>query len=204
MLSTEFLITSLIVVLLPGTGVLFTISTGLTGGRRASIFAALGCTAGIVPHLVASVLGLAAILHTSSVAFQLLKYLGVAYLAYLTWMMWKESGVISLNNTPKERGALKIATRAFLINILNPKLSIFFLAFLPQFVPSNATTPIYHLLLLSALFMLMTLAVFIVYGLFATAVRSYISGSPRLIRWVQRSFSGIFVAMGAKLAMVER
>jgi len=119
-------------------------------------------------------------------------------------MMWKESGVISLNNTPKERTAVKIATRAFLINILNPKLSIFFLAFLPQFVPSDAAIPLYHLLFLSTAFMFMTLAVFIVYGLFATAVRNYIAGSPTLIRWVQRSFSGIFVAMGAKLAMVER
>lgn len=204
MVSAEFLVTSLIVVLLPGTGVIFTVSTGLTGGRRSSIFAALGCTAGIVPHLVASVFGLAAILHASSVAFQTLKYLGVIYLAYLAYKMWKESGVLEFDNEPASRGALKTTVTAFLINILNPKLSIFFLAFLPQFVPRDATSPISHMLMLSAIFMLMTLAVFVLYGLFADFVRSYISGSPRAVRWVQRSFSGIFVAMGVKLAMAER
>ena len=204
MFSAEFLITSLIVVLLPGTGVIFTMSTGLTGGRRSSIFAALGCTAGIVPHLVASVFGLAAILHASSVAFQTLKYLGVVYLAYLAWMMWRESGVLEFDNGPGDIRALKITVTAFLINILNPKLSIFFLAFLPQFVPRDAASPVFHMLSLSAIFMVMTLVVFIVYGLFANFVRSYISSSPRLVRWVQRSFSGIFVAMGVKLAMAER
>ncbi len=204
MVSVEFLITSLIVVLLPGTGVILTVSTGLTGGRRSSISAALGCTAGIVPHLVASVVGLAAVLHASSVAFQTLKYLGVAYLAYLAWTMWRESGVLEFDTASRERGPLKIAVKAFLINILNPKLSIFFLAFLPQFVPRDAAYPISHMLLLSAIFMGMTLAVFVAYGVFADFVRVYVSGSPRLVRWMQRAFSGIFVALGIKLATAER
>lgn len=204
MVSVEFLVTSLVVVLLPGTGVLFTVSTGLTGGRRSSVFAALGCTAGIVPHLVASIAGLAAILHASSVAFQTLKYLGVVYLAYLAWMMWKESGVIEFDNAPRRKGPVKITVTAFLINILNPKLSIFFLAFLPQFVPQDAASPVSYMMLLSAIFMAITLAVFVVYGLFANFVRNYVSGSPVVVRWVQRAFAGIFVAMGVKLAMVER
>ncbi|MGB3683424.1 MAG: LysE family translocator [Rubrobacteraceae bacterium] len=204
MFSVEFLVTSLIVVLLPGTGVIFTVSTGLTGGRRSSIFAALGCTAGIVPHLVASVFGLAAILHASSVAFQTLKYLGVVYLAYLAWMMWRESGVLEFDNAQRDRGVLKTTVTAFLINILNPKLSIFFLAFLPQFVPKDAASPVSYMLLLSVVFMVMTLAVFVGYGLFANFVRNYVSGSPRMVRWTQRVFSGIFVAMGVKLATVER
>ncbi|MFC3283749.1 LysE family translocator [Litchfieldella rifensis] len=200
----EFLITSLVVVLLPGPGMLFTISTGLMSSKRASVFAALGCTAGIVPHLLASVLGLAAILHASSVAFQTIKYLGVAYLAYLAWAMWKESGTIALRGESPDKKLSKVATRAFLINILNPKLSIFFLAFLPQFVPHNAVSPITHMLLLSSVFMVMTLAVFIVYGVFANGVRTYLSNSPALIKWIQRTFSGVFVALGAKLAMAER
>lgn len=204
MVSVEFLITSLIVVLLPGTGVIFTVSTGLLSGRRSSVFAAIGCTAGIVPHLTASVFGLAAILHASSVAFQTLKYVGVIYLAYLAWMMWRESGVLKFDGAPEEKGALKIAVTAFLINILNPKLSVFFLAFLPQFVPQNSASPVSHMLLLSAIFMFMTLAVFLAYGLFANFVRSYISSSPMVVRWVQRSFAGIFVLMGIKLATVER
>ena len=204
MVSVEFLITSLIVVLLPGTGVLFTVSTGLISGRRSSIFAALGCTAGIVPHLTASVFGLAAILHASSLAFQTLKYVGVAYLAYLAWVMWRESGTFELDGVPEEKGALRIVVTAFLINILNPKLSIFFLAFLPQFVPRNSSSPVSHMLFLSAIFMIMTLVVFLAYGLFANFVRNYISGSPRVVRWIQRSFAGVFVLMGIKLATVER
>ena len=203
-MNTEFLITSLIVVLIPGTGVLFTISTGLSRGWRASIFAAVGCTAGIIPHLVASVLGLAAILHTSAVAFQILKFLGVLYLAYLAWEMWKDSGKVQLETRYGEKKYQKIAVRAFLINILNPKLSVFFLAFLPQFVPNGAESPIPYMLFLSAVFMLMTLTVFIGYGVLANQVRHYISQSPKIVNGIQRVFSGLFVAIGFKLATMER
>ena len=203
-MNTEFLITSLIVVLIPGTGVLYTVSTGLTKGWKASIFAAFGCTAGIIPHLVASVFGLAAILHTSAVAFQILKFLGVLYLAYLAWEMWKDSGRIKLDNNYSEKKYWKIAVRAFLINILNPKLSIFFLAFLPQFVPTDAQNPIPYMLYLSAAFMLMTLIVFIGYGILANQVRLYVSQSPKIVQGIQRVFSGLFVAIGFKLATMER
>lgn len=203
-MNAEFLITSLIVVLIPGTGVLYTVSTGLTKGWKASIFAAFGCTAGIIPHLVASVFGLAAILHTSAVAFQILKFLGVLYLAYLAWEMWKDSGRIKLDNRYSEKKYWKIAVRAFLINILNPKLSIFFLAFLPQFVPTDAQNPIPYMLYLSAAFMLMTLIVFIGYGILANQVRLYVSQSPKIVQGIQRVFSGLFVAIGFKLATMER
>ncbi|MEW8405357.1 MAG: LysE family translocator [Candidatus Thiodiazotropha taylori] len=203
-MNAEFLITSLIVVLIPGTGVLYTVSTGLTKGWRASIFTAFGCTAGIIPHLVASVFGLAAILHTSAVAFQILKFLGVLYLAYLAWEMWKDSGRIKLENTCSEKKYCKIAVRAFLINILNPKLSIFFLAFLPQFVPTDAQNPIPYMLYLSVAFMLMTLIVFIGYGILANQVRLYVSQSPKIVQGIQRVFSGLFVVIGFKLATMER
>ena len=138
-INVEFLVTSLIVVLLPGTGVLYTLSIGLVNGARASLFAALGCTLGIVPHLLASVMGLTAVMHTSSLAFQLLKFLGVAYLFYLAWMMWKESAVIEIHHEVKEKKLISISVRGFLINILNPKLSIFFLAFLPPVCTHNHT-----------------------------------------------------------------
>ncbi|AZZ91915.1 LysE family translocator [Hahella sp. KA22] len=204
MVSLEYLMTSLIVVLLPGTGVLYTVSAGLMGGRRAALFAAVGCTAGIIPHLLACALGLAAILHASSLAFQVVKYVGVAYLMYLAWMMWRDSGVVAFDASPDEKKATSFAIKACLINILNPKLSIFFLAFLPQFVPHEAASPISHMLLLSAIFMGMTLVVFTLYGLFANAVRDYIAGSPKLMQWTQKTFAGAFVALGVKLATVER
>src|SRR5262249_16472098 len=154
----EFLVTSLIVVLIPGTGVVFTVSTGLLQGRKASLFAALGCTAGIVPHLVATVLGLAALMHTSALAFQLLKYAGVAYLLYLAYATWKDKAAFRIEAAASRASAGSLVVKAILLNLLNPKLTIFFLAFLPQFVDHNAS-PLPQLLLLSGVFMAMTLAV---------------------------------------------
>jgi threonine/homoserine/homoserine lactone efflux protein len=204
MLSTEFLLTSLVVVLVPGTGVIYTVSTGLFRGWRASIAAALGCTAGIIPHLLASVMGLSAILHLSAVAFQTVKLAGVAYLLYLAWSMWRDTGVLGFDAEATRQGAGRIIVRGFLINILNPKLSIFFLAFLPLFVAPDAAAPMLQLLLLSGVFMAMTLAIFIIYGICANGVRAYVVHSPKTISWLQRSFALVFAALGAKLALTDQ
>jgi threonine/homoserine/homoserine lactone efflux protein len=203
MFSTEFLLTSLIVVLMPGTGVIYTVSTGLFVGRRASMAAALGCTMGIVPHLSASILGLSAILHMSAVAFQCVKFAGAGYLLYLAWAMWRETGGISFNPSTSQKGLCRIALRGFLINILNPKLSIFFLAFLPLFVSPGAASPVFEMFLMSVMFMAMTLVIFVLYGISATGVRVKVVRSPRLIVWLQRSFAAIFAALGVKLAMTD-
>lgn len=204
MLTTEFLLTSLVVILIPGTGVIYTISNGLFLGWRASVAAAFGCTAGILPHITASILGLSVILHMSAVAFQLMKVVGAAYLFYLAWAMWRETGGLQFD-TPSGHGTSRqIATRGFLINILNPKLSIFFLAFLPLFVAHDAPSPTLQMMGLSGIFMLMTLAIFILYGLSAHSVRHYVLRSPRLILWLQRSFAAIFASLGLKLAAAEQ
>ena len=179
MITLEFLITSLIVVLIPGTGVVYTVSTGLAQGRRASIFAALGCTAGIVPHLLATVLGLAAVMHTSALAFQVLKYAGVAYLFYVAYGTWRDKSAFAVDAARRAVGARALVVKAFLLNILNPKLTIFFLAFLPQFVEPGAL-PLAQLLLLSGVFMAMTFVVFVVYGLVAHAFRRSVIESPRV------------------------
>lgn len=171
MITLEFLITSLIVVLIPGTGVVFTVSAGLVQGRRAGIFASLGCTLGIVPHLLATVLGLAAVMHTSALAFQLLKYAGVAYLLYLAYATWKDRSAFVVQQGGAPRSALSLTVKAFLLNSLNPKLTIFFLAFLPQFVDPASAAPLAQLLLLSGVFMAMTFVVFVVYALLAHAFR---------------------------------
>lgn len=204
MLTADFLITSLIVVLIPGTGVLFTVSTGLILGKRASLFAALGCTAGIVPHLLATVAGLAAILHMSAVAFQALKFAGVAYLLYLAYITWRDKQAFALEQSSTSTSASGIAVKAFLLNILNPKLSIFFLAFLPQFVAPAAPSPLLQLLLLSAVFMAMTFAVFVIYGLLANAFRQAVINSSRVQAWLRRGFSAAFAGLGVNLAFAER
>ena len=204
MITVEFLITSLIIVLIPGPGVLFTISTGLVQGRTASVFAALGCTAGIVPHLLATALGLAALMHTSAVAFQALKYAGVAYLLYLAYATWKDKSAFVVDGVPSRSTAIGIIIKAILLNILNPKLTIFFLAFLPQFVEPGASSPFAQLLMLSGLFMAMTFAVFIVYGLLAHAFRRAVIESPHVQSWLRRGFAGTFAGLGVQLALTER
>jgi len=204
MFSTEFLITSLVVVLIPGTGVIYTVSTGLFLGWRASIAAAFGCTAGIIPHLSASILGLSAILHMSALAFQAMKFAGAAYLLYLAWAMWRETGSLKFDSSTTQSGLWKITTKGFLINILNPKLSIFFLAFLPLFVSPSQSSPTFQMIILGFMFMAMTLVIFMLYGISANGVRRYVVNSPRVILWLQRSFAATFAALGIKLAMTEQ
>ena len=204
MITAEFLVTSLIVVLIPGTGVVFTISTGLLRGRKASVFAAIGCTAGIVPHLLATVLGLAALMHTSAVAFQMLKYAGVVYLLYLAYATWRDKSAFGVGGAPSGGTAMGLIIKAILLNILNPKLTIFFLAFLPQFVGQGASSPLAQLLVLSGVFMAMTFAVFVIYGLSAHAFRRAVTESPRVQSWLRRGFAVMFAGLGAQLAFSER
>ncbi len=204
MLSTEFLLTSLIVVLIPGTGVVFTVSTGLARGRRASLYASAGCTLGIVPHLLATVLGLAAIMHTSALAFQVLKYAGVAYLFYLAVATWRDQSAFAVQDGQRNGGGFSVAGKAFFLNILNPKLTIFFLAFLPQFVAPGAESPLSQLLGLSAVFMAMTFVVFVIYGLLAHAFRKAVIESPKVQIWLRRGFAAAFAGLGAQLALSER
>jgi threonine/homoserine/homoserine lactone efflux protein len=203
-MSWEFLVTSFIVVVSPGTGVLYTLAAGLSRGSRASIVAAFGSTLGIVPHIAAAILGLAAILHTSAVAFQIFKYLGVAYLLYMAWSTLREHGALKVEREISPRSALQVTITGVLINILNPKLSIFFLAFLPQFVHGDEASPLLHMLSLSGVFMLMTFVVFVGYGLFAAAIRDHVISRPRVLTWMRRSFAAAFAALGAKLALADR
>jgi threonine/homoserine/homoserine lactone efflux protein len=203
-MSLAFLLTSLIVVASPGTGVLYTLAAALTRGSRASVAAAFGCTLGIVPAMSAAMLGLAAVLHTSALAFAALKWCGVGYLLYMAWQTLREQGALAVETDVDARSAGRVIVTGFLINILNPKLSIFFLAFLPQFIATGEAHPLLRMGELSAVFMAMTFAVFVVYGLFASAVRDRVVSRPKVMRWLRRGFAGAFAALGARLAFAER
>ncbi len=203
-MSIEFLVTSLIVIVSPGTGVLYTLAAGLARGSRASVVAAFGCTLGIVPHMAAAIMGLAALLHTSALAFQVLKYLGVAYLLYMAWSALRQHGALRVQQEVGARSAMQVTVTAILINVLNPKLSIFFLAFLPQFVTVDEPHPLARMLMLSFVFMLLTFIVFVGYGLFAASIRNHVISRPRVLAWMRRAFAAAFVALGAKLAFAER
>jgi threonine/homoserine/homoserine lactone efflux protein len=203
-MSVEFLLTSLVVVATPGTGVIYTLAAGLTRGARTSIVAAAGCTLGIVPHMAAAITGVAALLHTSAVAFGVLKYAGVAYLLYMAWSTLKDKGALAVEqeNAPSSPG--KTITTGILINILNPKLTTFFFAFLPQFVSSDDPRGVLLMLQLSTVFMLLTFVIFSVYGVFAAAMRERVVSRPRVIAWMRRVFAGSFVALGLKLALTRQ
>ena len=202
-LTLEYFLTSLIVVLLPGTGVIYTLAFGLARGWRASVLAAFGCTLGIIPHIAASVVGLAALLHASALAFQVVKYAGVAYLFYMAWGILRDGGTLDVSSERTSAGAWRIVRNGFLLNILNPKLSLFFLAFLPQFVPAGAANATATMLGLAAIFMLLTFVVFVGYGGFAAAARRHVISRPSVMRWMRRGFAGAFGVLGLRLALSE-
>ncbi len=203
-MSIEFLVTTFIIVATPGTGVIFTLAAGLSRGTRASIVAAVGCTVGIIPHMVAAVTGLAALLHSSALAFQTLKYLGVAYLLYMAWTTLRQDGALSLDATSAPRTSRDVIVAAVLANVLNPKLTIFFFAFLPQFVSTEAPNAVLRMLELSAVFMVVTLVVFAAYGIFAASVRHHVVSRPMVMTWMRRVFAGSFIGLSARLALEER
>jgi threonine/homoserine/homoserine lactone efflux protein len=203
-MSLSFLLTSLIVVASPGTGVLYTLAAALTKGSRASVAAAFGCTLGILPHLAAAMLGLAAVLHASALAFAALKWCGVIYLLYMAWQSLREHGALAVDTRLEARSNARVIVTGFLINILNPKLSIFFLAFLPQFISTEDAHPLARMLELSGAFMAMTLIVFVLYGLFAASVRDRVISRPKVMAWLRRAFAGGFALLGARLAFAER
>ena len=199
----EFFLTSFVVVISPGTGVIYTIGIGISRGVGASIAAAAGCTLGIVPHMTAAIFGLAALLHASSVAFQVLKFAGVSYLLYMAWSTLRERGALEIASVHDPKPLGRVALTGGLINILNPKLSIFFLAFLPQFVPQDVTAPVAQMLVLSAIFMAMTFVVFVVYGAFASRLRQHVIESPSVLTWLRRGFAAAFVALSARLTFAS-
>jgi threonine/homoserine/homoserine lactone efflux protein len=203
-MTIEFLITSMIVILLPGTGVLYTLAVGLGRGFRASVAAAFGCTFGIVPAALASIVELAAIFHTSALAFQTVKYVGVAYLLYMAWSILRDGGTLDVGEDKRPVPLARTALNGTLINVLNPKLSLFFLAFLPQFVDINQADATPTMLLLASTFMALTFVVFVGYGACAALARDYIITRPAIMKWLKRSFAGAFGFLGLRLALSER
>jgi len=203
-MSLDFLLVSLVVVVSPGIGVLYTVSTALARGSRAGVVAAMGCTAGIVPHMLAATAGLAALLNASALLFQTVKYAGVLYLLYLAWTTVREHGSLDVSAHSPQVGAARVVLTAVLINLLNPKLTLFFFAFLPQFVSPRDSHPVPRMLLLSAVFMGLTFIVFAAYGLLAARLREKVISRPAVILWMRRSIAGAFVVLAAKLALVER
>lgn len=203
-MSPEFWITTFIVVASPGTGAVYTIANGLGRGGKASVVAAFACTLGIIPHLIAAMMGLAALLHTSALLYDTVKYAGVAYLLWMAWQTLQERGAMRIDGDASPRTVARVMVDGIALNLLNPKLSIFFVAFLPQFTDKGAASPLLEMLALSGVFMAMTFVVFAIYGLFAAAMRDHVVGRPKVMLWLRRSFAAAFGALAARLAFTER
>lgn len=204
-MSIEFLVTSLVVVIIPGTGVIYTLSIGASRGFVASVAAALGCTFGIVPALTAAVAGLAVLLRGSLITFNVIKYLGVCYLLYMAWQLWKSgSDSIPEGDGATASSAWRVIGKGVLLNVLNPKLAIFFLALLPQFVRPGDPDGWLYATFLGAVFMLITFAVFVVYGSLASLLhgRSAISGDRW--KWLQRTFAASFLVLAMMLGFSNK
>ena len=203
-MSVEFLVTSFIIIVSPGTGVLYTLAIGLSRGSRASVVAAFGCTLGIVPHMAAAILGLAALLHTSALAFQTFKYVGVGL-----------SALHGLAGAPRARRAqggeggrraLGRAAHRHRDPDQHPQSEVVdFLSGLPAAVHQRGREP-------SAAadadpergFYADDVVVFVGYGLFAASIRDRIISRPRVLTWMRRTFAAAFAALGAKLALSDR
>jgi threonine/homoserine/homoserine lactone efflux protein len=203
-INPEFLLASLVVVLIPGTGVIYTITTGLTLKWRASIAAAIGCTLGIVPHILASILGLSALLDMSAQVFSVLKLAGAMYLLYLAWNMWREAGTLEINKKSTEASAAQIVTKAIAINLLNPKLTIFIFEFLPLFISKNSSSPTMEMIMKSIVFMGMTFFIFALYGILASGISAYLINSSKAVKRLQQAFAVILAAFAVKLALSEK
>lgn len=202
-MSWAFLVTSLIIIATPGTGAILTIAAGIRGGKGLSLVTAFGCTLGIVPHLVAAITGTAALLRLGGVAFEVLRWVGIAYLLYMAISTWRSSGALALDSSAPPRSAMRTIGNAILANLLNPKLTLFFFAFLPQFVTKDAAS-LPQMLTLSGIFMALTLLVFAVYGLAASFFRLHLVERPTITRRIQKGFALGYVGIGVGLATTHR
>ena len=189
---------------MPGPAMLFVISNGLTKGPKASIAAAFGTTTGVSFHLICAALGLAVILKTSAIAFAVVKFAGAAYLIYLAIKTLLKKEQIVNDNNAIEKSGNSIFWRGIFINILNPKLPIFFLAFLPQFIDPNLLSATSQTLLLGSIFMAMTIIIFIGYGLCASTLRQKVLNSPKILKAIKWCFASVFMALGLRLALSEK
>ena len=196
-MSFDYLLTAFIVCLAPGIGVVYTLSATLGGGFRAGFWASVGCTIATILHMIVAMAGLAAVLHASAVLFQLIKFAGVAYLLWMAWAVLKDRGGLSVRPSAPE-APRRLVWRGILLNILNPKLPLFFMAFIPQFMPAGSGLP--KLFELGAGFTAMTFAVFMGYVLLAATGRQRLLASEAAMSWMRRVFAASFALLGLKLA----
>lgn len=199
MISLPYLITSIIVILLPGPGSIYTVSTAMNNTKEKSIIAALGCTVGIVPHLCLGILAMFMMHQLPDIIMNLIKLFGAMYLIYLGYKMLTDSGKITLSTTSKDTKSSKLFYEGILLNLLNPKLTLFFISFLPQYLIQNHSSYILQTISLGLVFMLLTLLVFVCYGVLANELRKRFLSSTSRMSWINKIFGILFILFAFKL-----
>ena len=200
-----FIGAAFVLVIAPGPDMAYMLARTVAQGRAAGFLAAAGINAGAYVHVCASVVGLTAVLAASSFAFTVIKWAGAGYLVWMGYRALTSKGeALKVEGAPTQKLRRRsIFWQGFWSDVLNPKVAIFFLAFLPQFVSVDDSNPLVRMLLLSAAFMLMTFVVFVGYGLFAASIRDHVISRPRVLTWMRRTFAAAFVALGARLAFAD-
>jgi len=200
-----FIVASFILCLIPGPDNIYVLTQGMTKSKKAAFITALGLTTGLIVHTSAAAFGISVIFQTSEVAFNLVKYVGAAYLIYIAYQAFihrNEPLDLSVQNSTKE--LKKLFFKGFVMNILNPKVSIFFLAFLPQFVtPENGNIPL-QMIVLGLVFMALTIIVFSAIGVAGNMLSAKLIEKPSIVKYMNILTSLVLVALGLKLAFASR
>ena len=200
-----FLGASFILCLVPGPDNIYVLTQGMTKSKKAAIVTTLGLCSGLIIHTTAAALGISVIFQTSESAFNIVKYAGAAYLLYIAYQAFKyrnEPLDLSVQNSSSE--LKKLFAKGFIMNILNPKVSIFFLAFLPQFVNTQAGNIPMQMITLGVIFMIMTVIVFSSIGIAANLLSSKLKSNPNIVRYMNILTSTVLVGLGIKLALSQR
>ena len=205
--STRFVLfigISCALIIAPGPDMFYVITRGMAHGRKAGMLSAFGVVCGILVHTTAAALGLTLILQSSAIAFLLVKYVGATYLLYLGVKAWRDKSIFSLHSPTSAMNSIALFWQGVLSNILNPKIAIFFLAFLPQFVDKGSGHLAIQMFFLGLTFAGMGLCFLLVVGYSSGAIGGWLTRRPNFAHFLQRLAGGILIGLGIRLALSER
>lgn len=198
-----FLGASILLTIAPGPDNVFVVTQGITRGRKAAVLTAIGMCSGISVHTTAAALGISAVFYSSAVAFSMVKFAGAAYLLFLAWKTVRERRDIELRGNDRQLSGFALFKRGFIMNVLNPKVALFFVAFLPQFVSPGSGNVALEMVMLGLVFMVQGMIIFTAIGLLSGAIGSYLLQKPQVSRIFPWLTAGIFATLGIRLALAR-
>lgn len=197
-----FIVASLALIITPGPDLVYVLARGMAGGKRAGVISAFGVTSGIFIHTVAAAFGLAMLLQASPAVFNMLKIIGGGYLLFLGWKMVKDTSAFNLSVNTAPYTHQKLFTQGFLSNVLNPKLMLFFVAFLPQFIPQSAPDKSFQMIIYGGIFALLTVMFLCSLGICAGSISSWLKERQRVASNIRVGSGLILALLGLRLIFV--